>query len=36
MIYITLERLLMFSDKIVDFRFFVKFHMSGPAIIFSF
>ena len=26
----------MVSDKIVDFRFFVKFHKSGPAIIFSF
>ena len=32
----TLEGLWMVSDKIVDFRFFVKFHMSGPAIIFSF
>ena len=26
----------MASDRIVDFRFFVKFHRSGPAIIFSF
>ena len=32
----TLERLWMFSERIVDFRFFVKFHRSGPAIIFSF
>ena len=30
------ERLWMFSDRIVDFRFFVQFHRSGPAIIFSF
>ena len=29
----TLEGLWMVSDKIVDFRFFVKFHMSGAAII---
>ena len=36
MVYITLEGLWMFSDRIVDFQFFVKFHMSGPAIIFSF
>ena len=36
MISITLEELWMVSDKIVDFRFFIKFHMSGPAIIFSF
>ena len=26
----------MVSDRIVDFRFFVKFHRSGPAIIFNF
>ena len=26
----------MVSDRIVDFQFFVKFHMSGLAIIFSF
>ena len=26
----------MFSDRIVDFQFLVKFHRSGPAIIFSF
>ena len=32
----TLEGLWMVSDKIIDFRFFVKFQMSGPAIIFSF
>ena len=36
MITITLEELRMFSDRIVDFQFFVKFHRSGPAIIFSF
>ena len=36
MVIITLEGLWIFSDKIVDFRFFVKFHRSGPAIIFSF
>ena len=36
MVSITLEGLWMFSDKIVDFRFFVKFHRSGHAIIFSF
>jgi len=28
------EGLWIVSDRIVDFRFFVKFHMSGPAIIF--
>ena len=32
----TLEGLWMVSDRIVNFRFFVKFHRSGPAIIFSF
>ena len=32
----TREGLWMVSDRIVDFRFFVKFHRSGPAIIFSF
>ena len=26
----------MFSDRIVDFQFFVKFHRSRPAIIYSF
>ena len=36
MVSITLEGLWMISDGIVDFRFFVKFHMSGPAIIFMF
>ena len=35
MVSITLEGLLTFSDRIVDFQFFVKFHRSGPAIIFS-
>ena len=33
---VTLEWLRMVSDRIVDFLFFVKFHKSGPAIIFSF
>ena len=33
---ITVEGLWMFSDRIVDFQFFVKFHMSGPAIILNF
>ena len=33
---ITLEGLWMVSDRIVDFQFFVKFHRSGPAKIFSF
>ena len=33
---ITLEGLWMVSDRIVNFQFFVKFHRSGPAIIFSF
>ena len=36
MVSITLERLWMVSDRIVDFRFFLKFHRSGPAKIFSF
>ena len=36
MVSITQEGLWMFSDRIDDFLFFVKFHMSGPAIIFSF
>ena len=36
MVSITLEGFWMFSDRIVDFRFFVKFHRSGPAKIFSF
>ena len=30
------KKLWLVSDKIVDFLFFVKFHRSGPAIIFSF
>ena len=34
--YVTLEGLCMVSDKIVDFRFFVKFDRSRPAIIFNF
>ena len=36
MVRITLEGLWMVSDRIVDFQFFVKFHRSGPAKIFSF
>ena len=36
MVSITLEGLLMVSDKIFDFEFFIKFHRSGPAIILSF
>ena len=36
MVTITLEGLWMLSDGIVDFQFFIKFHKSGPAIIFSF
>ena len=36
MLSITLERLWMVSDRIVNFRVFVKFDKSGPAIIFSF
>ena len=35
-VIITLEGLWMFSDRIVDFQFCIKFHRSGPAIIFSF
>ena len=35
MVYITLEGLWMFSERIVDFQFFVKFQRSGPGIIFS-
>ena len=31
----TVEGLWMVSDTIVDIQFFVKFYMSGPAIIFS-
>ena len=36
MVNITLEELWMVSDRIVNFGFFVKFHRSGPAVIFSF
>ena len=36
MVNITLEGLWMFSDRIVDFQFFIKFYRSRPAIIFSF
>ena len=36
MVSITLERLWMFSDRMFNFQFFVKFHRSGPATIFSF
>ena len=36
MVTITLEGFRMFSDRIVDFQFFIEFHRSGPAIIFSF
>ena len=35
MVSVTLEGLWTVSDRIVNFRFFVKFHRSGPAIIFS-
>ena len=35
MVSVTPERLLMISYRIVDFRFFVKFHRSGLAKIFS-
>ena len=36
MVSITLEGLWMFSDRIVDFQFFVKFHRSGPSNNFQF
>ena len=36
MVRITLVGLWMFSDRIVNFQFFIKFYMSGPAKIFSF
>ena len=36
MVSITLKKIWMIPNKIVDFRFFVKLHRSGPAIIFSF
>ena len=35
MMSVTLERLWLVWDRIIDFRFFVKFHRSGPAIIFN-
>ena len=36
MVSVTPDGLWMVSDRTVNFRFFVKFHRSGPAIIFSF
>ena len=36
MMSVTLERLWLVCDRIIDFRFFVKFHRSGLAIIFNF
>ena len=33
---VTLEGLWLISDRFIDFRFFVKIHRSGPAIIFRF
>ena len=36
MVNITMEKLWMVSDRIVNFQFFVKFHRSGPAITFRF
>ena len=36
MVCVTLKGLWMIADRIVDFRCFVTFHKSGPAIIFSF
>ena len=36
MVCVPLEELWMISDRIVDFRFFVKFHMSGLAKIIKF
>ena len=36
MVSVTLEVLWMISDRIVDFRFFVNFHRSGPGKIFGF
>ena len=36
MVSIPLEGLWMVSDRIVDFQFFMKFHRSGPGIIFIF
>ena len=36
MVCVTLEGLWMVSDRIINFRFFIKFHRSGPAIFFSY
>ena len=36
MVSFTVEGLWMVSDRIIDFRFFIKFHRSGPAIILTF
>ena len=36
MVRITLVGLWMFSDRIVNFQFFIKFYMSGPAKNFQF
>ena len=36
MVSITLEGLWMFSDRIVDFQFFIKFLRSGTSIIFNY
>ena len=36
MVSVTLEGVRMVSDRIVDFRFLVKFHRSGPVTIFRF
>ena len=36
MVSITLEGLWMVSDKIFYFQLLIKFHMSGPAVIFRF
>ena len=36
MVSVSLEVLWLISDRIVDFRFFVKFHRCGPAKIFNF
>ena len=36
MVCVTVEGLWMVSVRIVDFRFFVKFHIAGPELIFSF
>ena len=36
MVSVTLEGLWMDSDRIIDYQLFLKFHRSGPAIIFNF